>query len=154
MQVYEKSYYTQIYFPYSTVTSACHGSGLACTCNVTFWNANVHAEAFSSLKQTVLHRYRNEIITVYQLQLNYFTNIHLLIPRSLNSVCYNHKTKYTDWCPIPNDGGWGIWLRLWKEVALKILNNGHVYITRSVITRFFLVDRDGRLIMESVIAFV
>jgi len=23
---------------------------------------------------------------------------------------YNHKTKYTDWCPIPNDGGWGICL--------------------------------------------
>ena len=21
-------------------------------------------------------------------------------------VCYNHKTKYTDGCPIPNDGGW------------------------------------------------
>ena len=19
-------------------------------------------------------------------------------------VCYNHKTKYTDWCPIPNEG--------------------------------------------------
>jgi len=37
MQVYEKSYnactfyYTQIYFPYSTVTSACEGSWLACT---------------------------------------------------------------------------------------------------------------------------
>jgi len=21
-------------------------------------------------------------------------------------VCYNHKTKYTDWCPIQQDGGW------------------------------------------------
>ena len=36
MQVYEKSYngvpnYTHIYFSYSTVTSACKGSGLACT---------------------------------------------------------------------------------------------------------------------------
>ena len=23
-------------------------------------------------------------------------------------VCYNHKTKYTEGCPIPNDGGSGI----------------------------------------------
>ena len=41
--------------------------------------------------------------------------------------CYNHKTKYTDWCPIPNDVGWCICLRMWKsvkQVALKILNNG------------------------------
>jgi len=36
-----------------------------------------------------------------------------------------------------------------KEVALKILNNGHVYITRSIITRFFPVDPDNRVIMES-----
>ena len=63
-------------------------------------------------------------------------------------VCYNHKTKHTDWCPIPNDSGWGICLGMWKpvkEVALKILNNGQVYITRSVITRFFPKDR---VIME------
>ena len=42
-------------------------------------------------------------------------------------VCYNHKAKYTDWFPIPNDGGLGICLCMWKhvkEVALKILNNG------------------------------
>ena len=53
-------------------------------------------------------------------------------------VCYNHSTKYTDWCPIPNDSGWGICLRMWNlEVALKILNNGRVYVTRSFITRFF-----------------
>ena len=32
------------------------------------------------------------------------------------NVCYNHTTKYTDWCPIPNDSGWGICLRLWKPV--------------------------------------
>ena len=32
-----------------------------------------------------LHRYRNEINTVNQLQLNYFTNIHLLIP--MNRLC-------------------------------------------------------------------
>jgi len=30
-------------------------------------------------------------------------------------VYYNHKTKYTKWCPIPNDGGWGIFLRMWKR---------------------------------------
>ena len=67
-------------------------------------------------------------------------------------VCYNHKTKYTDWCPIPNDGGWGICLRMWKpvkEIALKILNNGRMYITRSIITRFFPMDPDDRVIMES-----
>ena len=42
-------------------------------------------------------------------------------------VCYNHKTKYTDWCSIPNYGGLGICLRMLKpvkEVAIKILNNG------------------------------
>ena len=35
-----------------------------------------------------------------------------------------------------------------KEVASKILNNGRVYITRSVITRFFPMDPDDRVIME------
>jgi len=35
-----------------------------------------------------------------------------------------------------------------KEVALKILN-GRVYITRSVITRFFPVDPDDRVIMDN-----
>jgi len=47
-------------------------------------------------------------------------------------VCYNHKTKYTDWWPIPNDGGWGICLRMWKpvkEVVIKILKNSRVYVT-------------------------
>ena len=29
--------YTQIYFPYSTVTSVCQGSGLACTQTVTIF---------------------------------------------------------------------------------------------------------------------
>ena len=31
--------------------------------------------------------YRNEINKVNQLQLNYFTNIHLLIPRFIKSLC-------------------------------------------------------------------
>ena len=67
-------------------------------------------------------------------------------------VCYNHTTKYTDWCPKPNDGGWGICLRMWKPekvVALNILNNGRVYIMQSVITLFFLHGPDDRNIMES-----
>ena len=62
-------------------------------------------------------------------------------------VCYNKTTKYTDWCPIPNDDGWGICLRIWKpeeEVALKVLNNGCVFITR-----FFPVVPNDRIIMES-----
>ena len=42
-----------------------------------------------------LHRYRNEMNTVNQLQLNYFTNIHLLIPRFINSLCVNQKTYST-----------------------------------------------------------
>ena len=38
-----------------------------------------------------------------------------------------------------------------KEVTLRILtnlNNGCIYITRSVITQFFPVDHDDRVIME------
>ena len=65
---------------------------------------------------------------------------------------YNHKTKYTDWCPIPNDCRLGICLHMWKpvkEVSFFILNNGGMYITQSVITRFFSVDPDDRVIMES-----
>ena len=49
---------------------------------------------------------------------------------------------------MSHDGGWGIRLSLWKpvkEVALKILNNGRVYITR-----FFLVDPDDRVIIVEV----
>ena len=68
--------YTQIDFPYRTVTSACQGSRLACTWTVSIFKPNVHADAFSSPKRIILHRYRNEINTVNQLQLNYFTNIH------------------------------------------------------------------------------
>ena len=36
-----------------------------------------------------------------------------------------------------------------KGVALKILNNGRVYITLSVITLFFPVDPDNCVIMDS-----
>ena len=64
-------------------------------------------------KQTIVHRYRNEINTVNQLQLNYFTNIHLLIPRFINILCVvNVKLNTLTECPIPNDGGLGICLRM------------------------------------------
>ena len=44
-------------------------------------------------------------------QLNDFTNIHLLILRFINSLCVmTIKLKYTDSCLIPNDVGWGIYL--------------------------------------------
>ena len=80
--------WTQIHFPYSTVTSACQGSGLSLYSDrFYFKNANVHAGALSSPKQTILHMYRNETNTVNQLQLNYSTNVNLLIPRFMNSLC-------------------------------------------------------------------
>ena len=41
----------------------------------------------SSPNQTILHRYPNEINAVNQLQLNYSTNIHRLIPRFMKSSC-------------------------------------------------------------------
>ena len=46
----------------------------------------MYADAFSSPKQTILHRYQNEINTVNQLQLN-SNNVHLLIPRFMKSLC-------------------------------------------------------------------
>jgi len=51
---------TQIYFPYGTVTSACQGSGLACTRTVSIFRRLTYMQM----------RYRNEIDTVNQLQLN------------------------------------------------------------------------------------
>jgi len=36
--------YTQIYFPYSTVTSACQGSGLACTCTVSIFRTLMYMQ--------------------------------------------------------------------------------------------------------------
>ena len=62
-----------------------------------FQNTYVHADAFSSPKLILLHRYLNEIDTVNELQLNSSTNINLLILRFMKSLCvFNHKTKYTD----------------------------------------------------------
>jgi len=75
--------YTQIFFSYSTVMSACH-----------FKNANVHADVFSSPKQTILHSYRNEINAVNQL---FYLRKPIDTAIYEKFVCYNHKTKYTDW---------------------------------------------------------
>jgi len=63
--------YTQIYFPYSSVTSACQGSRLACT--------------------RTRNNYSKSIATklVYQRK-----PIDTLIYEKF--VCYNHETKYTD----------------------------------------------------------
>ena len=80
--------YTQIYFSYITVTSVCQGSGLACTQTVSICRTLTYMQTrFSSPKQTILHSYRNEINTVNQLQLNYSTNVNLLIQRFMKSVC-------------------------------------------------------------------
>ena len=80
--------YTQIYFPYSTLTSACQGSGLACTRSFSIFRTLTYMQTrFRQQKQTILHSYRNEINTVNQLQLNYSTNVNLLIPRFMKSLC-------------------------------------------------------------------
>jgi len=77
MQVYENSYkphvpyYTQIYFPYSTVTSACQGSGLACTRTVSIFRTLTYMQTrFRHQNKPFWIWYRNEINTVNQLQLN------------------------------------------------------------------------------------
>jgi len=108
---------------------------------------------FSSTKQTILHRYRNELNIVNQVQLNYFTIIHLLILRLYKYfMCYNHKTKYTDWCPILNDGGWGICLSMWKPGKRSRFDQfeqrSHVY-NAVYYNMFFPVDPGDRVIMES-----
>ena len=94
MKVYEKSYnacvpnYTHIYFPYSTVTSARQCSGLACTRTVSIFRTLTYMQTrFRHQNKPFLYRYRNEIFTVNQLKLNYSTNIHILIPRFMKSLC-------------------------------------------------------------------
>ena len=78
---------TQSYFRYySTVATACQGSVLVHTPLLFFEHSgNLHADAFSSPKQTILQR--KEINTENQLQLNYYINIHLLIQRFMKSLC-------------------------------------------------------------------
>ena len=79
--------YTQIYFPYSTLTSACQGSGLACTRTVSIFRTLTYMQTrFSSPKQNILHRHWDETNTVNQLQLNYSTNIHQLILQFMKSL--------------------------------------------------------------------
>ena len=86
MQVYENSYNFLLLLQYSNFCLSREWASLY-SGRFYFYNANVHAKAFSSPKQTISHRYRNEINTVNQLQLNYFTNIHLLIPWFKNILC-------------------------------------------------------------------
>ena len=108
---------------YSTVTSACQGSGLACTLKVTIFRTLTYMQK----------RFRHQNKPLYREWNNYSKSIasrlvHLLIPRF-----------------IPNDGGWGICLRMSKPVkavTLKILNNVRVYIT-------LVFFSDERVIMES-----
>ena len=75
--------YTQIYFSYITVTYACQGSRLACTWTVSIFRTLTYMQT----RFRHQHRYLNEINTVNQLQLNYSTNIHLLIPQFMKSLC-------------------------------------------------------------------
>ena len=111
MQVFEKSYntcvpnYMHIYFPYNTVTSACQGSGLACTQTVSIFRTltYMYADAFSSPKQTILHRYRNETNTK-SIATQLFYQHTILVPRFMKSLCVitiqlNTLTDvYTKWC--------------------------------------------------------
>ena len=77
--------------------------------------------------------YRNEINTVNQLQLNYSTNIHLLIPWFMKSVCVI-TIKLNTLTDIPYEmmvGGAFVY------VCERDRVKGFVYITRFAITRFF-----------------
>ena len=97
MQVYENSY-KHVYLHADLLPLQCSNVCLArqqaslYSDRFYFQNVNVHADAFSSPKQTILHRYRNEINTVNQVQLNQSTNVHLLIPRFMKGLCsvYNY----------------------------------------------------------------
>ena len=80
-----------------------------------------------------------------------YVDLNLLIPLFMKKfVCYNHKTKYTDWIHyrdvVMSHTKWrwvGHLFTYVKEVTLKCLNNGRVYITQ-----FFPVDTDDRVIMS------
>ena len=51
---------THIYFPYITVTSACQGSGLACTLTATIFRMLTYMQKCHK-KQTILHRYWTDV---------------------------------------------------------------------------------------------
>ena len=76
MQFMKTPNYAQIYFPYSTVTSACQGSGLACTQTISIFRTLTYMQKLFKMK----------IITVNQLQHTYFTNIHLMKPRFMKTL--------------------------------------------------------------------
>ena len=97
---YNKKYNKNInkYFPYNTVTSACQGSGLACTRTNSILRTLTYMQTcFHYQKQTILQRYRNEINSKsIATQLFYqYTLIDTAIYEKF--VCYNHKIiKHTD----------------------------------------------------------
>ena len=72
-------------------------------------------------------RYQNDINTVNQLQLNYSTNIHLLITRCMKSLCVI-TIKLNTLTDVPYQmmvGGAFVYIsENVCEVVLKILNNG------------------------------
>ena len=78
--------YMQIYFPYRTVTSDCQDSRLARTQTVSIFRMLTYMQM----------RFRHQNKSFYILQLNYSTNIHLLIPRFMKSLCVVKQKKLTD----------------------------------------------------------
>ena len=150
MKVYEKSYnacvpnYTHIYFPYSTVTSARQCSGLACTRTVfrtlTYMQTRFRHQNKAFCIGIGMNKYSRSIATQLFYQRTPFdTAIYEKF------MWFNHKTKYTDWCPIPNDGGWGICLRKWKPVK-DFEQCSRVY--NAVRYNSFSRGLDDRIIME------
>ena len=93
------------------------------------------------MKRTFSKPYQNEINTVNQLQLTYSTNIHLLIPwfTCVTTIKLNTLTDV----PYKVTVG-GAFVYVCERDRVKYF----VYVTRSVITRFFPVDPDDRVIME------
>ena len=72
--------YTQIYFLYSTVTSACQRSGLACTQTVSIFRVLAYMQMRFRHQNKPFCIGLNEKNKVNQLHLNKSTNVNLLIP--------------------------------------------------------------------------
>ena len=103
MQVYEKSYNTctQLHayilpLQYSNVCLSREWASLYLDRFHYRTLTYMYAEAFSSPKQTILHKYRNEINIVNQLQLNDSTNVHL--PRFMCVITIGHLFTYVKTC--------------------------------------------------------
>ena len=65
-------------------------------------------------------------------------------------MCYNYKTKYTEWCPIPSDGGWGMYVKTWLKGPINDFDQLEQRLSvynESVLTRFSH-GPDDRIIME------